>query len=101
MAYTSKLMGVSMESAWDRFWYDRRGRFVVWQMPNVWLIAWAVLTFVSLFFTSHTGNVIAFIGTGFLAIWSILEILKGVNYFRRILGLVVLVFVIASFIKSF
>ena len=85
---------------WDRFWKDRRGRVVLWQTPNAFLIAWAALTTVSLLFGGRAADVLAIAGEGALIVWSFLEIFKGVNYFRRTLGLLVLIFAIASLIKS-
>ena len=34
-----------------------------------------------------------------LVIWCLLEIVRGVNYFRRALGLIVLLLIIATFFK--
>jgi hypothetical protein len=38
-------------------------------------------------------------GAAALIIWSLLEIFRGVNYFRRVLGLVVLLVTVASIFK--
>lgn len=88
-----------IEEIWDRFWRDDKGRIVIWQTPNIYLIAWAVLTVVSLFFNGTIATVFSWLGNIALLTWSILEITKGVNYFRRLLGLLVLVFVIMSVIS--
>jgi hypothetical protein len=84
-------------SLWDKFWRDKHGDVVIFQMPNVLLYLWAGLSLVSMF--TPRGKV----SDGFwwasmasLAIWSLLEIFKGVNYFRRVLGLVVLGFTVAA-----
>jgi ABC-type uncharacterized transport system permease subunit len=89
-----------MHDLWDKFWRDEEGRVVIWQTPNAWLIGWATATFVSLFFNGRTADVLTFIGSVSLIVWSVLEVTKGANYFRRLLGLVVLIFSIASLIKS-
>lgn len=92
----------SQHSLWDKFWRDDQGNVVIWQMPNIWLIGWAVLTFISLFFRGNStpANWLSFAGDLFLAVWAVLEVARGVNYFRRLLGFVVLLFVIASIVKS-
>lgn len=90
-----------MEDIWDKTWKDRDGRIVVWQTPNAWLIGWLVLTMVSLFFNGKTSDIFSWIASASLIIWCGLEIFKGANYFRRALGLLVLVFAIISLIKSF
>jgi uncharacterized membrane protein len=92
-------MQIKIEEIWDKFWRDKNGHFVIWQLPNAPLIAWAILTVISLFYNGTTANVFSWLGTSALVIWSILEILKGVNYFRRVLGLVILVFSILSIIN--
>jgi hypothetical protein len=92
-------MNLDLENLWDNLWRDKEGRVVVWQTPNVFLIAWVVLTIVSLVVTGKAADIFSWLGLAALFIWSLLEIFKGVNYFRRILGLVVLVFAVLSLIK--
>ena len=87
-------------SYWDRTWKDRRGRVVLWQTPNAFLIAWAVLATISLLLSRGLSDFFSIAGEGALIIWSLLEIFKGANYFRRALGLFVLFFAVASLIKS-
>jgi hypothetical protein len=89
-----------VQKFWDEFWKDREGRVVIWQTPNAWLIGWAVSTFISLFLTGRPADVLTWLGEASLIIWALLEIFKGANYFRRLLGLVVLVFAIMSLIKN-
>jgi hypothetical protein len=88
------------QDLWDRTWKDRRGRVVIWQTPNAWLIGWAVLTVVSLLLNGTLSMILSWTATGVLGIWSFLEVTKGVNYFRRALGLAVLLFVLASILKG-
>ena len=85
---------------WDKTFKDRDGNYVIFQMPNIWIIGWAVLTLISLFTVGTLSSIFSWIGTGFLAVWSVLEIASGVNYFRRVLGLVVFLYVIASVITG-
>lgn len=73
---------------------------VIWQMPNVWLIGWAVFTCLALFFTGGFGDICFWVASAFLVVWSLLEIIIGANYFRRALGLVVLIYAIATIIKA-
>ena len=87
-------------SLWARTWEDRDGSVVIWQTPNVWLLAWAGFTVVSLFLSGTLADVFFWIAAVALIIWSLLEIFRGVNYYRRVLGVAVLVYVIASLLKS-
>ncbi len=79
-------------SLWDKIWKDGQGNVVIWQFPNLWLIGWAVLDVASLFMAnkSTASDILSWLSSGALIIWSLLEILTGVNYFRRGLGVVVL-----------
>lgn len=80
---------------WDKIWRDGKGRVVLWQSPNLLLIAWAGFDVLSRFF--HNGrpkNGIEFLSTSFLLIWAYLEITSGVNYFRRTVGLLVFAMII-------
>ena len=84
----------------DKIWRDKQGRLTLYQRPNIWLIAWAVLDIVAIFAPGrHISNYAWNAGAAALIIWSLLEILRGVNYFRRALGLAVLVVTIASIFK--
>ena len=84
---------------WDKIWRNEDGDIVIWQWPNAWLIGWAVVTLISLVVTGKVSDVFFWIGVGLLLVWSALEILKGVNYFRRALGVVVLLMEIMMIIN--
>ena len=80
-----------------QFFKDKDGKVVVWQTPNIPLIAWAVafaLTFVPLPEKWHT--LVSYIAFGFLFTWAWLEITQGSSGFRRTLGATVLLWLIVS-----
>jgi hypothetical protein len=87
-------------SLWSKTWRNRQGKVVIWQTPNLPLIAWAGLTFFSLMVNGRLADILSWLGSAGLIIWSLLEIFKGVNYFRRALGLLVLFMAIMSLLKS-
>ncbi len=84
-------------SLFDQTFKDNQGHIVIAQPPNLPIIVAitaTLLTFVVPTGNFHTGlDAIAF-GSWFT--WAWLELFEGVNYFRRALGLVVLVGIIAS-----
>lgn len=86
---------------WDKFWKDSHGKIVVYQRPNVLLLSWLVIQIVSLFLNGTVADVLGYVASGVLIIWSLLEIFKGVNYFRRLLGTVVLVVTVLSLFRMF
>lgn len=85
---------------WDKTWKDKTGRYTLWQTPNVWLMGWVVFTVLSLLFNGTVSDVFFWLASAGLLTWSFLEITRGVNYFRRALGLLVLYFTIMTIIKG-
>ena len=81
----------------DQTFRDSQGNLVIAQPPNLPLLVGITATLLKLAVTSgnlHTGlDAVAF---GSLFTWAWLELFEGVNYFRRALGLLVLVGLIAS-----
>lgn len=90
----------SQQNLWDKTWKDNKGRVAIWQTPNIWLIGWAVLTTISIIITGRMADIFAIAGSAALIIWSLLEIFRGTNYFRRALGAFVLLFAITVVLKS-
>jgi len=81
----------------DKTFRDSSGQIVLAQPPNLPIIVWGVTSLLKLVFTSgeiNTGlDVVAF---GSLFTWAWEELFQGVNYFRRALGLLVLIGIVAS-----
>lgn len=80
----------------DRTFRDSEGKIVLAQMPNLPVLIWLAATLLQLILPSgkiQTGlDLVAF---GALFTWAWQELFEGVNYFRRSLGLVVLVGLVA------
>ena len=81
-----------------RFWRDADGRVVVVQFPNIPLAGWLLFALLgrvadSVWWKNGTSGV----STAFLFVWAYLELMQGVNYFRRLLGLCVLAVVAAGY----
>jgi hypothetical protein len=90
-------------SLFDKTFRDSEGNIVIAQPPNLPLLVGITATILKLIVKSgniHTGlDAIAF---GSLFTWAWQELFEGVNYFRRALGLLVLIGVIASrFVNNF
>jgi hypothetical protein len=83
-------------SLFDQTFRDGEGNLVLAQPPNLPLSVGVIATVLKLVVPSgnlHTGlDAIAF---GALFTWAWLELFKGVNYFRRTLGLVGLIGLVA------
>lgn len=81
----------------DKTFRDSDGNIVIAQMPNPPLIVWVVASLLSLVLTNGKINaVLDFVANGSLFTWAWMELFQGVNYFRRALGLAVLIGMIAS-----
>ena len=81
----------------DKIFRDSDGNIVLAQLPNLPIIVWITASLLKLVFTTgeiNTGlDALAF---GSLFTWAWLELFQGVNYFRRALGLGVLIGVMVS-----
>lgn len=92
----------SFTTLFDRFFRDDKGDIVIFQPPNLPILTSFAATALYLFSTNsvleHLFGAIAF-GTFFT--WAWMELLQGVNYFRRTLGLLGLLGAIASQVYGF
>ena len=73
----------------NRFFRDDKGNIVIAQKPNLPVIVGAVATLLQFVVPSgqlQTG--LALVAFGALFTWAWEELFKGVNYFRRSLGLI-------------
>lgn len=80
----------------DQTFRDREGNIVIAQPPNLPLIV--AITTTLLTFVVRSGNLytgLEAIAFGSWFTWAWLELFDGVNYFRRTLGLLVLIGIIA------
>lgn len=85
---------------WEKFWKDEEGNVVIYQRPNIWLIIWVVLTLCSLFVPYGMPETVFWWGSlAALTVWCGLEVFRGVNYFRRLLGVFVFLLVLIAAFK--
>jgi hypothetical protein len=80
----------------DRTFRDSEGKIVIAQMPNLPLLVGLAATFLQ--FVLPSGKIqtaLDLVAFGALFTWAWQELFEGVNYFRRALGLIVLVSLIA------
>jgi hypothetical protein len=84
-----------------RIWQDHDGKVVLWQRPNIWLSLWILAEIAGFIFKQGKAEeTIRWTGRGAIIAWALLEISQGVNYFRRGLGMAVLLVTIVSILKS-
>ncbi|OCQ98200.1 hypothetical protein BCD64_12860 [Nostoc sp. MBR 210] len=85
----------------DKTFRDSNGNIVIAQTPNLPLIVWFVTSILSLIFSTGEINLVFdTLATGSLFTWAWLELFEGVNYFRRALGLVVLIGIVAFKVQN-
>jgi hypothetical protein len=88
-------------SLFDKTFKDSEGNVALVQAPNLPLLVWLAATLLKLVITSGSIYIgLDAIAFGTLFTWAWQELFQGVNYFRRALGLVVLMLVIASKISG-
>ncbi|PZO36155.1 MAG: hypothetical protein DCF19_22265 [Pseudanabaena frigida] len=84
----------------DKIFRDSEGKIVIAQMPNLPLIVWSIASLLKLIVTTGKINIgLDAIAFGSLFTWAWEELFQGVNYFRRALGLLVLISMIVSKIQ--
>ena len=86
---------------WTRFFRDPEGRIVIAQFPNWPLWVWLAATVFEQTLASGDGLALArLISFTAIVYWAYLEIVAGVNPFRKLLGGSVLLFVLYSRLSS-
>jgi hypothetical protein len=86
----------------DRLFRDGTGEIIIAQPPNLPIVIWVSATLLKLVFqTGQVKLILDLLAFSSLLYWSFLEITQGANYFRRDLGVVVLIGLIISLIQQF
>jgi hypothetical protein len=81
----------------DKLFRAGNGEIVIGQLPNLPIIIWAVASLLKAVYQTGRINLgLDILASSSLFIWAIQELFQGVNYFRRSLGLIVLISLIAS-----
>lgn len=76
----------------SKLYKDKHDRLAIAQSPNLPLTVWLVTFLLAkLLPTGNLQDLCNFVSFGALFTWSWLEIFYAVNYFRRLLGVVVIV----------
>lgn len=80
----------------DKMFKDRTGHIALSATPNVPIAVWFIALLLTYVFPGRPGHVFGTISHGALFVWAWLELFQGVNYFRRLLGAIVLVYIVVS-----
>lgn len=87
---------VPSASLLDRIFRDREGQIVIGQAPNLPLMVGLAATVLQALLPSSSGQAaLDLIAFGAWFTWAWQELFEGVNYFRRSLGLIVLLGLLA------
>ncbi|MCA9342792.1 hypothetical protein KC950_02140 [Candidatus Saccharibacteria bacterium] len=82
----------SLKTTFLHIFKDKNGNVVIVQKPNIPLIVWFILAMLGYFISDGmVGLALDYIVAAALMLWALLEVFYGINIFRRILGIVVLV----------
>jgi len=85
----------------DWMFRDREtGKVVIAQFPNISLIAWFVATVAATLTTGTAHSILGYAATLALLIWAGDELVRGVNPFRRMLGVAVLAWEVYSLARG-
>lgn len=82
-----------------KFFKDKEGKIIIGQLPNIPIISWFLFYILSILeFLDKYSQLFNYLSTAFLFTWAYLELTQGVNYFRRFLGFVVIIFIIYNWL---
>jgi hypothetical protein len=81
----------------EKLWQDKNGHQALIQKPNIPLISWFVFSVIGMILPDgRMADISQVISFGFLFTWAWLEVYSGNTYLRRVLGAIILVFIIYS-----
>jgi hypothetical protein len=81
----------------DKIFRDKQGIVTIGQSPNLVLISFLLFTILAMIFRrGDSGYLCKALVFGSIFTWSYLEIFDGANYFRRILGIVIMILSLMS-----
>lgn len=81
-----------------KFFQDKNGKWTIGQFPNLPIAIWAVLTVISLLMAeSPLRTNIEQLKAAVLLVWAYLEVSDGDSGFRRLLGGIVLLFIVYGY----
>lgn len=83
----------------SKFFKDKNGDVVVFQPANPPIVVWAIFLVLSKITNGSVSLVLSFVSSAALIIWAVLEITSGLSPFRRVLGIVVLIFAVSSMLN--
>ena len=89
-----------MKKLIKKIFYNDQGKLVIAQFPNLPIMLaflFIVLGWINVF-NSSTQLVFSNLATSFFLVFAYLEITSGVNYFRRALGVAVLIYIIVGWL---
>lgn len=82
----------------QRFFKNKDGHIVLFQWPNFLLWSWIFLKLLAYLLPNGSWHVGAEqLSRAVLFAWAYLEITTGVNYFRRLFGLLVIMYIVVSY----
>lgn len=90
---------MTVTKLFNQIFRDSTGKVVIMQWPNLPIAGWIIFKL-----AAHINNNQTFtdsfngISTTFLLVWATLELTTGVNIFRKLLGLVVLVATVTHYL---
>ncbi len=90
----------SVKKSIRKFFTDKNGKIVIHQNPNAPLIIWLILTIFNHFVHNDpVEQVTRVVATTALFIWALLEIVSGASPYRRVLGTIVLSFIVIQLLR--
>jgi hypothetical protein len=88
----------NIQTAGTSLFKDRDGNIVIWQRPNIALAGWLVFKLASALAPAGTIKVgFDRISSAFIFAWAFLEITCGRSFFRRGLGVIIMIAIVMGY----
>lgn len=84
----------------SNFIRDKNSNIAMWQFPNLPLFGWFIFMILAYLTPSEffkTG--LTDLSRAFLFVWSYLEIAQGSSYFRRLLGVIIILVILVGIFR--
>jgi hypothetical protein len=84
----------------DKLLRNKEGKLILWQFPNTPLFGWLIFTLLaSIFEHGRIHGGFRLLAQTFLFVWAYFELTSGDTIFRKVLGTIVLIYIVLSLFR--
>lgn len=85
------------QSFTEKFWHDKHGQVIIYERPNIPALVWLATFVLTVILPDNTfERYLSALSEIAIIVWAVMEVGWGTNYFRRLLGLCVLLLIMTA-----